>query len=317
MAVMTTFCFADDEGIRLIPMINYDFISLENQQINSPGGGLILFNGDQEPPLSEKYNNLFIGLFYKSFILKEIMPEYSELYHDVDFIIERKFGSHLIQGVFSTFSDKPVYGGFQTTYTNIGYGYELIRKEKLNLTLGLALCAGDFGINLPNGNILPLLPMPIIRFNSNSPVINITFDFPEFKLVLLPESKVRMTGSLHLDIYKFHDIHDLKFNSILWYRFFDKSFAAGDFLGIGFGIQNAGQNDGTDFALGEKPKKYDMNYYSAFGILDTGFFKISSGYIFYSREVYNADYSISASKGFFIKVEMLYQFKLNKKGNTL
>ena len=310
---LAVFCFAEDEGVRLIPMLNYDFVSLENQKIHAPGGGLILLNGDQEPPLSDKYNNLMVGLFYKPYVLKEVFPGYSELYNDIDFIVERKIGSHLIQGIFSTFSDKPVHGGFQTTYTSIGYGHELIKKEKINLTLGLALGAGDFGINLPNGSIWPLLPMPIIRLNLRSQIINLALDFPEFKFTLLPESRVRMTGTVHLDVYKFHDIHDFKFNSILWYRFFDKSFVAGDFLGVGLGVQNTGQNDGTDFVLGEKGKKYDINYYSVFGIVDAGLLKLSGGYIFYGREVYDADYSRLTGNGFFVKVEMLYQFKLGKK----
>jgi hypothetical protein len=317
MVSIAAFSFSGDEGVRLIPLLNYEFVSLENQKIHAPGGGLILLNGDQEPPLSDKYNNVMIGLFYRPYILQEVLPGYSELYNDIDFIVERKTGSHLIQGIFSTFSDKPVYGGLQTIYTGIGYGYELARKEKLNLTLGLALGFGDFGVNLPNGSIWPLLPMPIIRFNFNSSIINLALDFPEFRLVLLPESKVRMTGAVHLDIYKFHDIHDFKFNGILWYRFFDKNFVAGDFLGIGIGVQNTGQNNGTDFILGEKNKKYDINYYSVFGVVDAGLLKISGGYIFYGREVYDAVYSRPTGGGFFVKVEALYQFKLGKKGDTL
>jgi hypothetical protein len=310
MVFVAVFCFAEDERLTIIPLLNYDFVSLENQQFHAPGGGLIILQGDQEPPLSEKYNTLLVGLLYKPYILKEILPGYSELYHDIDFVIEKKAGRHLIQGIFTTYSDKPVYGGFHTTYSSIGYGYELIRKENLHLTLGLTLGVGDFGINLSNGAMLPLFPMPIIRFGFNSSIVDLSYDHPEFKLTLLPESRIRMTGSVHLDTYNFHDIHDLKFDTILWYRPFDIDFKAGDFLGIGLGIQNTGQNDGTDFVLGEKDKKYNMNYYSAFGVLDTGLIKLSGGYIFYGREVYGEDYRRSTGKGFFIKVEMLYQFKL-------
>jgi hypothetical protein len=251
-----------------------------------------------------------IGLFYKPYIFKETLPGYSELYHDIDFVIERKIGPHLIQGVFTTYSDMPVYGGFHTTTTRIGYGYELIRKENWNLTLGLMLVIGDLGINLPNGALWPLLPLPLARLEFNSSIINFVYDDPELQFTLFPESRVRMTGAMRWDTYSFHDIHDLKFNSILWYRFFDKAYAAGDFLGAGLGIQNVGQNNGTDFVLGEKDKKYDMNYYSAFGIVDAGFIKLSGGYIFYSREVYDADYSRPTGKGFFVRLEMLYQFKL-------
>jgi hypothetical protein len=110
-----------------------------------------------------------------------------------------------------------------------------------------------------------------------------------------------MTGAVRLDMYKFHDIHDLKFNAILWYRFFDADFAAGDFLGVGLGVQNAGQNDGTDFSLGKKGKKYDINYYSVFGIVDAGLLQLSGGYIFYGREVYDAEYSRPTGNGFFSK----------------
>ncbi len=249
-----------------------------------------------------------IGVFYKSFLLKEHSKEHSDFYHDIDFIAERKIGSHLIQGIFSAFSDYPVYGGFHTTYTSLGYGYEFFRKDNTYLTLGLALGAGDYGINLPNGNIWPILPMPIIRFGLNTKVFNLALDFPRFNFVLLPEKRIRLTGTFSMDVYKFHDIHDFKFNSILWYRFFDKDFAAGDFLGAGIGVQNTGQNDGTDFMLSEKGKKYDMNHYSVFGILDAGLLKISGGYIFYGREVFDSSIVKSTGKGWFISVQGLYQF---------
>ncbi len=314
MTVMSVHCFAEDEGVRLIPMLNYDFMSLESQKDHAPGGGLILLSGDHEPPLSENYDpygrNLLVGLFYKPHLLRETFPGYEGKYHDIDFIVERKWGPHLIQGIFSTYTDQPVYGGFHTTYTSLGYGYELMRRENVHLTLGLALGAGDYGINLPGSGTWPVLPMPIIRFGLNLRNINFALDFPEFRLIVLPKSKIRLTGAVRLNIYTFYDIHDLRFNAILWYRFFDTDFTAGDFLGIGVGVQNTGQNDGTDFALGEKGKTYDMNYYSVFGVLDAGLVKLTGGYVFYSREVYDSDYSRPAGNGFFIKVEMLYQFKL-------
>jgi hypothetical protein len=56
MIFMTAFCFAEDEGVRLIPLLNYEYVSVENQQFHAPGGGLILLAGNQHPPLSEKYN---------------------------------------------------------------------------------------------------------------------------------------------------------------------------------------------------------------------------------------------------------------------
>jgi hypothetical protein len=308
MVFITAFCFAEGEGIRIIPLLNYEFVSLEEQQYHAPEGGLIVLQGNQKPPLSEKPNNLLVSIFYKPCILKEVLPGYAEMYHDLDFLVEKKTGPHLVQGIFTTYSDKPVYGGFHTTCSSIGYGHELIREENLNLTLGLLLGFGDFGIYLPNGNIWPLLPMPIVKFTFNSPYINLVYNSPEFQFILLPDRRVRLTGSVRLNTFGFHDAHDLRFNSIVWYRFFDKDSAAGDFLGIGLGVQNAGRNDATDFVLGKKDRKYDMNYYSVFGVVDAGLVKISGGYIPYSREVYDADYSRSTGRGFFVKVEARYQF---------
>ena len=81
-------------------------------------------------------------------------------------------------------------------------------------------------------------------------------------------------------------------------------------MGIGLGIQNAGQNNGTDFALGTKGRKYDINYYSLFGTVDVGLLQLSGGYIFYSREVYDAEYGRPAGKGFFVRLELAYPFKV-------
>jgi hypothetical protein len=301
-------CFAEETGVRIIPLLNYEFVSLENQRRHAPGGGLLLLNGNQNPPLSEKRDFLMAGLLYKPYILKESPPGYPELYHDIDFIIEGKTGPHLIQGIFTAFSDRPVYGGLHTTAGKIGYGYELIRKERWNLTLGLALVIGDLGINLPNGVPWPVLPLPFGRLAFNSSILNLAYEDPELRFTFLPASRVRMTGALWWDM-GFHDIHDLKFNAALWYRFFGRDHPAGDFLGLGLGIQNAGQNNGTDFVLGEKGKKYDMNYYSVFGTVDAGLLKLSGGYIFYSREVYDAEYSRPGGKGFFIKLELACPFK--------
>jgi hypothetical protein len=96
----------------------------------------------------------------------------------------------------------------------------------------------------------------------------------------------------------------MKFDAILWYRFFDKNFTYGDFAGAGLGIKNSG----IDFTLSEKGKFYDMNYYSVFGILDASLLTISGGYIFYSRELYETNNSKPTGKGWFISVQALYQF---------
>ena len=308
--VCAAVCFADDKDVRIIPLLNYEFVSLANQQYHVPGGGLIALNIKKDPSSPERNSSLFIGLFYEPRMVREILPGYAELYHDIDLVIEKKTGPHLLHGYFTANSDRPVYGGLHTLFARAGYGYELIRKENLSLTLGMTLGVGDFGIDLPNGAAWPLLPTPIVRLAFNSPIINLALDFPEIELVLFPENRVRMTGAVDLDIYNINDIHDLRFNSILWYRFFDKDSKMGDFLGMGLGIQNAGQNHGADFSLGEKGRTYDINYYAVFGTVDAGFLQLSGGYIFYGREIYDGDYRRATGRGFFVRAEVRYQFTL-------
>jgi hypothetical protein len=304
--LICAFCFADENesGLSIVPMVNYEFVSLENRQYHSSGGGLTVLNGDWDISISEKYDTLMIGAFYKSYILSDFMPDYSKIYHDIAFIVERRIDTHLIQGIFRTNSDEPVYGGIHTTYSSIGYGYELIRKENVNFTLGLALGTSDFDIILPNGFSWPLFPSPIIRFGLNTSIINLSIDWPELTITLAPEYRFQMTGAVRLDFYGFNDVNDLTFNSILWYRLFSKYSKLGDFAGVGLGIKN----DGIDFALGEKGKKYDINNYSIFGILDASFIKISSGYIFYNRVLYDKSHTSNDNRGFFVKVELLYKF---------
>jgi hypothetical protein len=307
MFLLTAVCFADETeagDLSIIPLLNYEFVSLERQQYHAPGSGLILLYGEQQPSLSEKWNNLMIGFFYTSYIFKENQPDYAALYHDFAFVIEKKFNRHVIRGVFSTGSDKPVYGGLQTTYSSFGYGYEFIRKENMYLISGLTLGVTDFGFDLPNGGTWPLLPASFIRFGYNSSIINIEFDWPELKIAIPSETRIRMTGTLSFNTHEIQNLHDLRFDSILWYRFFPNGYKPGDFAGIGAGIKK----EGMDFRLGEKGREYDINHYSVFGILDASFIKISGGYIFYGKEFYDSGYSGETGTGFFAKAELLYRF---------
>ena len=295
---------ATEEKIHIVPMLDYEYVSLEQQEYHLPGGGLIFLKGNQSPSWEEKPDNLMIGVLYKAAIIKEIPPDYSNLFHSVELIAERRKNRHFIQALASSYSDNPFFGGLHTSYSQIGYGYQLIRKEKINLTLGAALGLSDFGFDFPDGGTWPLLPSPIVEFALYSPIVNVAFNWPELKITIAPESRIRLTNTVRLDIWKFHDIHDMLFESILWYRFFDKSFAYGDFAGFGVGIKNGG----LDFTLSEKGKFYNTHYYSIFGILDGSLLKISGGYIFYSREFYNTDNSKPTGNGWFLSIQAFWQF---------
>jgi len=296
--------FADENGIKIIPILNYDFISVENQSYHLPGSGLILLNGNHSPLWNEDPDNLMIGAIYKTAIINDVPLNYSNIFHTVELIGEWRKNRHFVQGLISSYSDKPFYGGFHTTYSQIGYGYQIVRRKNIRLTIGAAVGFSDFGFDLPNGGTWPLLPSPIIEFKFNSRIFDLSFKWPELKFTIGTESRVRMTAAAKLEIWKFNDIHDMLFDCILWYRFFDKDFAYGDFMGAGIGIKNGG----LDFTLGEEGKFYNTHHYSVFGIFDAGLLKVSGGYIFYSREFYGDNSFKPTGRGWYISAQILYQF---------
>jgi len=296
--------FAEENDIRIVPILNYDFVSVENQNYHLPGGGLILMKGNHSPLWNENPDNLMVGAVYKTTIINNVPFDYSNVFHSVELIGELRKNRHFIQGLISSYSDMPFYGGLHTTYSQIGYGYQFIRREYIKLTVGAAFGISDFGFDLPNGGTWPLLPSPIIEFEFFSSLFNLSFIWPELKTTIGPESRIRMTSTVKLEIWKFNDIHDMLFDCILWYRFFDKNFVYGDFAGAGIGIKNSG----LDFTLNEKGNYYNTHYYSLFGILDAGLLKVSGGYIFYSREFYGNSNVKLTGKGWFIGAQILYQF---------
>jgi hypothetical protein len=78
----------------------------------------------------------------------------------------------------------------------------------------------------------------------------------------------------------------------------------GDFAGIGIGLKNESYN----FDLSEgREKTFEQQYTAIFGVLDISALKLSGGYIFDSRELYNGGEK-NTGKGFFISLQGMYRF---------
>jgi hypothetical protein len=283
-------------------MATYEFISLENRQYHVPGGGLVFMKGEQNPSLEEDRDSLMVAVFYQSYLLQETQADYPALYHNITSMVERKIKRHQVLGIFRSPSDEPVYGGLRTFQAALGYGYELVRNDSVSLTLGAALGVSEFDVG---GVTVPVFPFPLVRFGFTSSWMNISFDFltnPALDIVIAPESRIRMNGSFQMVYYR--DIQDLLFDCTLWYRFFTKEYKMGDFAGVGVGIKNLSE----DFMLREKGKAYEMAYYSVYGIIDLSFLQVSGGYIFNSRERYGNNPTLSLGNGYFINVQLAWQF---------
>lgn len=289
----------------LTPLLNYEYLSLDDQRIHTHGGGLIFTKGNMNPLVSEERNSLFAAGIYNQYDIMEKHDDYPNLYFDINFIVDRKIKRHLFLGIVESKSDKPFYGGLRSFIAGTGYGYEFIRNDTFSLTLGIGLGVGEFELF---GQESPVMPIPIIRFNVETNLINLSFEFlssPVLTITLFPDYRLRLENVF--TAFDYRDIRDFIFDTKLMYRFFSNESKFGDFAGVGVGFKNWG----FGFPISEKSEKdksYELVYNSVYGLLDLSFLQIQGGYAFNGLTRYDSDRKNDIGNGFFINVVLAWQF---------
>jgi len=294
-----------NNSYHFIPGFNYEYNHFADRNYHAFGLGVGIINGEQSPVYTGNRNSLSVILRERLYLFDNNLTGSPKAYHYIDMTIDKKINRHLILGIFNSASNAPLYGGLHTFKTGLGYGYQLIQKNTMSLTLGGGLGVGDFGIHLSDGTVWPVIPAPIIRFNIDSKWIDLAFEFilqPNLNIVIAPEKRIRFTSSF--SISQFRGIEDFFFDCSLWYRLFSSDFILGDFAGLGIGIKNSG----VGFSLSEREKTYELSGYSIFGTLDLSVLQIMGGYNFKSREVFNSDIFKDIGKGYFLTIQGSYQF---------
>jgi hypothetical protein len=288
----------ENSKLHFIPMASYNYIDVDKQTAHIPGIGFGVTSGDYGKGFTDIYNSFFgAGLYQPVFFSG---GQKNEVYHQIDILFDGRIERHQILGIFRSASDKPVSGGLHTFQAGAGWGYEIIRNSSVSCILGLVAAAGDFGFQSP------VIPLPLFRFGLDTTWIDLHFDFltgPNLSMTVAPEERLRFTADIRMDNYR--GIEDILGDCILWYRFFDKYSAPGDFAGIGVGIKN--DSLGFDLSTAED-KKYEMQYSAIFGVFDFTVLKIESGYIFDSRAIVDEQKTSSPGKGFYIAIQAMYQF---------
>ncbi|MCK4311433.1 MAG: hypothetical protein KAW88_01720 [Candidatus Cloacimonetes bacterium] len=293
----------EKDGVHFIPLMKYDFLSLDSQNICSPSIGLVVMSD----------NVLFVGLYTRHSFDEPLLFDYPGVYHSIDVLLDGRKNRHQYLGIFKSESDQPVYGGLKTFQTAVAYGYELVQRQNYSLVLGGGLAVSDFGIELSNGEPWPLIPVPLIRMKYNSKCIETKFEFltsPNLDLTIGPKSQFRFIGECRMD--QFRDIRDLIFECSLAYRFFPVEHPMGDFAGISVGVKNdnygafnLGSYDTVDF---EEEESIEVHYNAVFGMIDFTLLKITGGYAFSGRELYRGVDTRDIGEGYFLSIEGMYQF---------
>jgi hypothetical protein len=212
--------------------------------------------------------------------------------------------------IFKSASDNPISGGLSTIQSGAGWGYEVVRKPNLSLILGAALCVGDFGITLPNGEPLPIMPLPLVRFNVNTRWFTSSFDFlsgPNLEISIAPKERIRFTADMRMDYYR--SINDLIYECTLWYRLFNENHYLGDFARIGIGIKNESNSFVITGLSSGNSIDFEFQYNTLFAVLDLSIINIQGGWIFDSRYMIDGKITDRPGRGFYVSVQGIIPIK--------
>jgi hypothetical protein len=309
------FCFAEEAGkdrdIFFLPLASYDYVNVENQSLHIPGIGFAVMKGVEDIPFDEVHQQFLLTAMYRPFFLGEASHSLPGVYHGIDFLFDGRWERHQFLLISKASSDKPFAGGLQTVQAGLGWGYEILRYSNFSFILGAAIGVSDFGIDLPNGDPLPVFPLPLVRLKLKTEWLAVSFDFltgPNLDFTIMPERKIRFTANMRMDNYR--NTNDLIGEAVMWYRPFaaehsdGTSSSLGDFAGIGLGVKN--ESFAFDLS-GGRDKTFEQQYTAVFGIADISVLQISGGYIFDSRELYNGNMN-NTGKGFFVSAQGMWRF---------
>lgn len=265
-----------------IPMAGWERLRLEEADYYTlQAGGAIV---------GEEFT--FLGLYGRTAFGEHPAPGFAEAFHTIDLLYDGGWKRNQLLVLFKSESDLPVAGGLATFQTAAVYGYELIAGESLTLALGGGVALSDFGIDWP------LLPVPFIRLNWETPLVAAGFDFitgPNFSLTLLPENRVQIKGDIRAD--QFRDIRDLVFETALEYR-------PVDMVGVSAGVKH----DLIGFSDGATNEEYALDYYALFGELDLTLLTLQAAYAFDGRDRLGEEITRPRGDGWFLSLSGLYQF---------
>lgn len=278
----------------ILPILQYDFISLGSQNIHSAGAGVAAVNSGMT--LAGTYTRHSPG--------KPLLHDYPDVFHTVEALFDIKKEKKNLIILLKSESDKPLYGGLKTFQAAAVLGHEFIKTESFSLIFGGGIAVSDFGIEMEDGSTLPVIPVPLLRIRHNSRWIEAGVDFitgPNINVTIAPENRVRLKGEARID--RLRDARDLIFECSAVYRFFANDHELGDFAGIEAGIR--GDSSG-EFNIGGTDESFELQYYSLFAALDLSLLEISGGYAFAGRELYRGEHAADRGSGWFLSLQGRY-----------
>jgi len=296
-------------GISFFVPAGYDYMHMERQSVHSFAAGAGFMSGEHDIAFNEVEHRFFgLALYQPFFFRDEPQAGVSKQFHQISAILDGRIERHQLLAIFSSAADKPV-SGLSTFQAGFGWGYEVIRRQNTSLILGGALGVSDFGITLPSGASLPVLPLPLIRFGIDTQWFVSSLDFLAglyFSSTIAPKEKIRLTADMNME--NFRNIDDLTYKYTLWYRLFSTDHKLGDFAGIGAGIKH----DMKSFVLSRDATYFELQHTSVFAVIDISVLKIQGGWIFNSNYLIDEEKHGSPGKGFYVSVQGMIPINFKK-----
>jgi hypothetical protein len=302
MCAMPAIAESDNQGqpngVQIVPLVQFEYLSLTSQQIESTGAGLLV----------SSENVMFTGLFTEHEFEEPLDYGFPSRYHSIDLLLDGKKGRHQYLGIFKSASNQPISGGINTYQAAAVYGYEMINKPHLSLVLGGGLAVGNFGVETEDGDNWPVIPVPLVRVNYHTEWLDTKFEFltsPNLSFTMAPKDRLRLTGDLRMD--QFRDARDLIYQVELAYRPGPEKDVFGDISGISIGFKN--DNFGA-FNLGHKDDKesIEVHYNALFATVDISVLKMTAGYAFDGRALYRETVKQDLKEGCYVAVQAMIPF---------
>ncbi len=267
-----------DEPPLIVPVASYQALVTDGQTAHIPGGGMIV-QGEE---------SLFVGLYTHTTFSRAPESCKGGGYHTADLLYDGEINRHRYLALAKSASDRPVAGGWNTFQAAGVYGFAVVDRPDTSVVLGGGLAVGDFGLETPDGDTWPLIPVPFARVLHTSPWLDFSFDFitgPNVNVTVAPERDVRLVIDARID--QFRDVRDVIFDTALHYRVFS--------VGI--------KNDTFGFDLADETEPLESFHYDVYGTLDLVLITVTGGWAFDSMLRYDDDVVRKTGDGFIFGIQ--------------
>ena len=260
-------------ALQIVPLARYDMLATPDVTVHAPSAGVLL-----AAPAT-----IFVGTY-------GIESVESRRFHAAELLVDHASRRARYVGAFSTRSDEPVTGGWNTVQAAAVAGYQLAHGDRGSFTLGGGLAVGDFGITTSQGAVWPLLPVPFIAASYTGEFFSASFDFitgPNVNLLVGREDALHVVADARMD--QFRDLRDLVFDAALMFRM------------LGLGVANTTYS----YDRAGSPETQEVGAWTAFARVDITLASLTAGYVIDSWTRRDDTTSNFAGGGFYLAVEAM------------